>query len=254
MRTFFQNSILVFFFFFILSFVVEAVTPIPTSFFSLPVPGVNCGDALSSSMEGRKCCKVAVNDTNAIINNIKAPSFAGVVVDSIKNYLNETDWESSFYQSSKSENNPCVISGHPSTPGDPNNDNCICVSEPVIQSLDVFKPICSTMSPFTNERDQCNVCVGNGGYWSSLGCFSGNVSEFITQKILRIGVGLAGGISLLCIMFAAFQMQTSSGNAEKIKKAQELLTNCITGLMVIIFSILILKIIGVDILKLPRFR
>jgi hypothetical protein len=80
------------------------------------------------------------------------------------------------------------------------------------------------------------------------------VSEFITQKILGTGVGVAGGISMLCIMFAAFQMQTSSGNAEKIKKAQELLTNCITGLMVIIFSVLILKIIGIDILKLPGFR
>ena len=83
---------------------------------------------------------------------------------------------------------------------------------------------------------------------------SANLQEFIEKTILGTGVGLGGGISLLCIMFSAFQMQTSAGNAEKLKKAQELLTNCIIGLMVIIFSVLILKIIGVDILRIPGFN
>ncbi len=149
-------------------------------------------------------------------------------------------------------NEPCSV-GSPSTPGDVNNDSCICLVQPSVVPTNAMGYVCSSMSINTNEKAQCSACVGNGGYWSSLGCFSGNVSEFIAEKILGTGVGIAGGISLLCIMFAAFQMQTSSGNAEKIKKAQELLTNCITGLMVVIFSVLILKIIGVDILRLPGF-
>jgi len=116
-----------------------------------------------------------------------------------------------------------------------------------------MEPICNRINSQTGEQSNCKACAQGGGLWTSLGCFSGNLSELISQKILGTGVGIAGGISLLCIMFAAFQMQTSSGNAEKIKKAQELLTNCITGLMIIVFSILILKIIGVDVLRLPNF-
>ena len=49
-------------------------------------------------------------------------------------------------------------------------------------------------------------------------------------------------------------MQTSQGNPEKLKKAQEMLTSCIMGLMLIIFSVLILRLIGVDILKIPGFN
>ena len=39
-----------------------------------------------------------------------------------------------------------------------------------------------------------------------------------------------------------------------LKKAQELITSCIMGLMLIIFSIFILRLIGVDILKIPGFE
>ena len=143
--------------------------------------------------------------------------------------------------------------GSPSTPGDTNNNSCICISEPTKAPLSAMEPICNRINSQTGEQSNCKACAQGGGLWTSLGCFSGNLSELISQKILGTGVGIAGGISLLCIMFAAFQMQTSSGNAEKIKKAQELLTNCITGLMIIVFSILILKIIGVDVLRLPNF-
>jgi len=68
-----------------------------------------------------------------------------------------------------------------------------------------------------------------------------------------MGIGLAGLIALLCIIYAAFMIQISSGNPERIKKAQELLTSCIMGLMLIIFSVFILRLIGVDILKIPGF-
>ena len=57
----------------------------------------------------------------------------------------------------------------------------------------------------------------------------------------------------LFIMFivGAFNYLTSFGNAERIKKAQEMLTSCIIGLMLIIFSVFILRLIGVNILKIP---
>jgi putative Mn2+ efflux pump MntP len=64
-------------------------------------------------------------------------------------------------------------------------------------------------------------------------------------------MGLAGIIAIGCITFAAIQFQLSQGDTEKIKKARELMTSCIMGLILIIFSVFILRVIGVDILQLP---
>lgn len=42
---------------------------------------------------------------------------------------------------------------------------------------------------------------------------------------------------------------TSSGDPNKLKAGQELLTAAISGIIMLIFSVFILKVIGVDILK-----
>jgi len=230
-----------------------AVTPNPTPSFNISAPGFTCGDASSSDPNVVKCCKMPINSPDLIStqfrNNI--PIFGKTIADIMVPFINEKYSEINFTRSQIKEQ-PCMV-GSPSTPGDTNNNSCICISEPTKAPLSAMEPICNRINSQTGEQSNCKACAQGGGLWTSLGCFSGNLSEFISQKILGTGVGIAGGISLLCIMFAAFQMQTSSGNAEKIKKAQELLTNCITGLMIIVFSILILKIIGVDVLRLPNF-
>ena len=79
-----------------------------------------------------------------------------------------------------------------------------------------------------------------------------NFKSIIEETVFGIGVGLAGGFSLLCIIYAAFMMQSSEGNPEKLKKAQEMITSCIMGLMLIIFSVFILRLIGVNLLKIPE--
>lgn len=226
---------------------VSAISPTPT--LGLPVPGT-CGNALSQDPSIRKCCKMPVLSPELYVEAatkgipIVGGALSQFITDKMKDQL-----QAILFTQKQISVQPCD-SGTPSTPGDVNNDACICIMEPTPAALSTFKPVCARIKS-TSEQTDCNSCSDGGGVWTALGCFSGNISEFIAQKILGTGVGIAGGISMLCIMFAAFQMQTSRGNAEKIKKAQELMTNCITGLMVIIFSVLILKIIGVDILRIP---
>lgn len=89
---------------------------------------------------------------------------------------------------------------------------------------------------------------------TAIGCIpTANMNLFIAF-ILRWAIGIGGGIAFLLIVFAGFQIMTSAGNPERLKAGQELLTSAIAGLILLIFSVFILKIIGVDILKLPGLK
>ena len=86
-----------------------------------------------------------------------------------------------------------------------------------------------------------------------MGCIPTDPSQFI-GKILGIGIGIGGGIAFLLILFGGFQILTSAGNPEKLNAGKELVTSAITGLLIIIFSIFILRLIGVTILQIPDFQ
>jgi hypothetical protein len=105
------------------------------------------------------------------------------------------------------------------------------------------------------DYNSCFNCFNKGGYYSGIGCiYTSNWKDLIEKNIFGWGLGLAGLIAVGCITFAAIQFQLSQGETEKIKKSRELITSCIMGLMLIIFSIFILRVIGVDILALPGFN
>lgn len=75
----------------------------------------------------------------------------------------------------------------------------------------------------------------------------------IVETLLGITLGFVGGIALLLIIYAGYKMVTSHGNPEQIESARETLTSAIIGLLFIIFSVVILEVIGVDILRIPGF-
>lgn len=110
------------------------------------------------------------------------------------------------------------------------------------------------LSSGTAEYGSCESCAVKGGVWTAAGCFYTNPSLLISENILPWGLGVAGSLSLLCISYAAFILQTSRGNPERIKKAREYLRACITGLLLIIFSVFILQLIGITILRIPGFQ
>ena len=146
---------------------------------------------------------------------------------------------------------PC-LSGEQSTL-DPTDMDCRCIeTAPTPGAIENLYKFCDNLRN-DNEKTLCNDCVEKGGVWTSISCIQGDIRRFISETLFGWGLGLDGGISLLCIIYAAFMMQTSQGSPEKLKKAQELLTSCIMGLILIIFSIFILRLIGVNILKIPGF-
>ncbi|MBI2613959.1 MAG: hypothetical protein HYW62_04245 [Candidatus Levybacteria bacterium] len=87
---------------------------------------------------------------------------------------------------------------------------------------------------------------------TAIGQISTEPQGFV-RSIFTLVLGLAGGIALILIMVSGYKFMASQGNPEAVKSATETLTSAIVGLLFIIFSFVILQIIGVDILKIPGF-
>ena len=100
----------------------------------------------------------------------------------------------------------------------------------------------------------CNS-IKNGGC-ASVNTAIGPISTDpggLVGNILAILLSLSGGIAILLIIAAGYQLVVSQGNPEKVKEGRERIISAISGLLLIIFSVLILRIIGLDLLHLPGF-
>jgi hypothetical protein len=103
--------------------------------------------------------------------------------------------------------------------------------------------------PPLDPQGSCN----EGEINTAIGCISTNQITSFVRDLFRFALGIGGGIALLLIIFAGFQITTSGGNAERLQSGKDLLIASISGLLLIIFSIFILELIGVRILGLPGF-
>lgn len=87
---------------------------------------------------------------------------------------------------------------------------------------------------------------------TALGAIDTSAGGFI-KSLLGILMSVSGMIALYLIVRSGYQLMTSRGNPEAIQEARERLTSAIVGLLLIIFSLVILSVIGVDLLKIPGF-
>lgn len=111
--------------------------------------------------------------------------------------------------------------------------------------------------------DSCRGCLGwnettktytklSESSWTALGCISTEPSGFVAWLLKRV-IGIAGGIAFLLILYGGFQILTSTGDPEKLTSGKDIIVSALAGLLMIVFSVLLLRIIGVDILKIPGF-
>ena len=116
----------------------------------------------------------------------------------------------------------------------------------------------SDATPNWNEYEACIDCVtgktlGSTGAYTAIGCIPTTIPGLLSF-FFKYGVGIAGGIAFLLLLFGGFTVMTSSGNPEKVAAGKEMITAALTGLLVIIFSVFILKLIGVTIFRIPGFK
>lgn len=219
------------------------------------LPGINCG--IASDVTKNACC---YNDSEA--PDIPFfPDSAGSILpwpfDKIIEFKNKI----SDFKSKYADKAPC-IEGEP-TESDPSSNSCTCTFQFQEKPIPKVAQMCEEYyqvgrgasdeekSRMKEQRESCVTCANKGHFSSALGCIPLNLSGLVTDYFLRFGIGIAGFVALICIMYSAIKLQTSRGDAEAIQKARENLTSCIIGLLLIIFSVVILRLIGIDILGLP---
>jgi type IV secretion system pilin len=107
---------------------------------------------------------------------------------------------------------------------------------------------CTQPTPTPNYVNHCP----NGQCPTSLGNINTSASGFI-NFLFRLLLSISGAIALLIIIISGYNYALSGGNPEKVKAARETLTAAIVGLLFIIFSTVILQIIGINVLGLSGF-
>ncbi len=98
------------------------------------------------------------------------------------------------------------------------------------------------------EPDESLHCQNNE-INTAIGCISiSDIDEFISQ-ILIWSLGIAGGIFLILTIYSGLLIMTSQGDPRKYKLGNEILLSAVSGLIMLVFSIFLLRFLGVDILK-----
>ena len=88
---------------------------------------------------------------------------------------------------------------------------------------------------------------------SAIGCIPVGGTGGFVGFLLPWGIGIAGGVAFILIIYAGFTVMSSAGNPQRLQAGKELLTAAIGGLLLIIFGVFILEFIGVDLLNIPDF-
>ena len=93
-------------------------------------------------------------------------------------------------------------------------------------------------------------CPGNTSINTALGCVPVQIGPFIAWLSNWI-FGVAGAIAFLMMVYGFFLMSTSSGDPKAVQGAKETITSAISGLLLSIFGVFILRLIALNILQIP---
>jgi hypothetical protein len=90
---------------------------------------------------------------------------------------------------------------------------------------------------------------GTGNTYTAIGCVPSTAGAVITV-LLSVGIALGAFFALIFIIIGGFEIMTNSTNPDEIKEGQQKIVNAVLGLLLIIFSVVLLRILGVDVLGL----
>jgi len=123
--------------------------------------------------------------------------------------------------------------------------------------------LCGWCNPQTNPKppnwDSCNACLYQPDgtpreytYYTAIGCVS-TKSDLFVKSLLSIVFGIGGGVAFLAVIGGTITVLTSAGDPEKLQKGKEMITSSLAGILLILFSVFLLRTVGFDILRIPGF-
>lgn len=94
------------------------------------------------------------------------------------------------------------------------------------------------------------LCADKESVDTALGCIPVKMDKFIAW-LLPVLFSISGAIAFLLMVYGFILITTSQGDPKAVQGARETITSAITGLLISIFAIFILRLITLDILKIP---
>ncbi|MFC1649624.1 hypothetical protein ACFL2C_02870 [Patescibacteria group bacterium] len=165
------------------------------------------------------------------------------------------------------ESPPCKIRNSTNVCGlSADKSDCENITHPFVCGFASFDCVsadsCAAMAiPLSADVDQAVYCDGGGNptddatitgqLYTAIGCVPIDDIHRFVLVILPVSLSLAGGVAILLIIFASYMIKTSAGDPRRLQSAKELLTAAMAGLILVILSIFILRVVSVDILRIP---
>jgi hypothetical protein len=107
----------------------------------------------------------------------------------------------------------------------------------IAQGMALVLTFMFALAPIALAQYQTPGCGGTG-----LPCDS-SISQFIL-KIINVALAVAGLIAVLFLIIGGFRYITSAGNEEVAEGAKKIIINAIIGVVVIILSFVIVRVIS----------
>lgn len=117
--------------------------------------------------------------------------------------------------------------------------DCVATSG---STLTVTSSVSQGENPCQPGPDGTPICP------TALGDIPANPIKF-AERFLQIAIGIGGGIAFILMVLGAIRVLTSSGDQQKLSGGRDMIVAAIAGILFIIFSVMILRFIGIEILK-----
>src|SRR5690606_38416645 len=93
--------------------------------------------------------------------------------------------------------------------------------------------LCSQIASSTPNAGQalgaCVQCANQNGVWTAIGCVQTDAQSII-RSLMRLGLGIAGGVALIMILAAGFLFSTSQGDVKRTAEAKDMMSSAVIGL------------------------
>lgn len=103
--------------------------------------------------------------------------------------------------------------------------------------------------PSTTPPTPLHCGGGSESIDTAIGCIPINDITRLTGFFVAWSIGIGGGIASLLILYSGIMVQTAVNNPKRLQAGRELFTSASAGLILVVFSVFLLRVIGVDILQ-----